>query len=267
LSAAPLEDTKGILLSAFVVTNNHQGTNSVNTISKKCLCAVLLGIAIIMGEIPSVRAEPKALYTVDFRQKENTDASTWLKKQGFDTFLDAERLHLKFENEGLRISTNESLTAMFGLKFGKPDYVRDVNHIVIEWGVNRFPVGADWEQGNKRVPIGVIFSFGDEKLSSGLPFGIKDAPYFLSAFIGENEQVGSIYVGALYAEGGRYFCVSNGAPVGQTIATNFEVDNRFKDVFNQDKTPPITGLAFEMNTDNTEGGAEAFIKKIVFYSK
>jgi hypothetical protein len=220
-----------------------------------------------MGAIPFVRAEPKALYTMDFRQKENLDASTWLKTQGFDTFLDAERLHLKFENEGLRISTNKDLTAMFGLKFGKPDYVPGVDHIVIEWGVNRFPIGADWEQGNKRVPIGVIFSFGDKKLSSGLPFGIEAAPYFLSAFIGEKEQVGRMYVGALYAEGGRYFCVSNGAPVGQTIVTRFEVDNRFKDVFKQDKTPPITGLAFEMNTDDTEGGADAFLKKIVFYSK
>lgn len=220
-----------------------------------------------MSDVLYAGAEPKALYTIDFSQKENIDASTWLKKQGFDEFLDAERLHLKFENEGLRISTNEKLTAMFGLKFGKPDYVRDVNHIVIEWGVNRFPIGADWAQGNKRVPIGVIFSFGDEKLSSGLPFGINAAPYFLSAFIGEKEQINEMYAGALYAEGGRYFCVSNGAPMGQIIATMFEVDNRFKNVFKQDKTPPITGLAFEMNTDDTEGGADAIIKKIVLYSK
>ena len=239
----------------------------MNIISRKYLCAASLGIVIVLGAIPCARAEPKALYTMDFGRKENVDASTWLKKQGFDSFLDAQRLHLEFENEGLHISTNESLTAMFGLKFGKPDYVPEVNHIVIEWGVNRFPVGADWELGNKRVPIGVIFSFGDKKLSSGLPLGIKAAPYFLSAFIGQKEQVGSMYVGALYAEGGRYFCVSNGAPIGQTIVTNFEVDNRFKDVFNQDKTPPITGFAFEMNTDNTEGGADAFINKIVFYSK
>ena len=220
-----------------------------------------------MGDILSARAEPKVVYTMDFGQKENIDAFTWLKKQGFDDFLDAKRLHLKFENEGLRISTNEDLTAMFGLKFGKPNYVRDVNHIVIEWGVNRFPIGADWAQGNKRVPIGVIFSFGDKKLSSGLPFGIKDAPYFLSAFIGEKEQVNRMYLGALYQEGGRYFCVSNGAPLGQTIVTKFEVNNRFKDVFKQEKTPPITGFAFEMNTDDTKGGADAFIKKIVFYSE
>jgi hypothetical protein len=239
----------------------------MNIILKKCQCAALFGIAIILSEVPCAYAEPKALYSIDFTQKENIDASTWLKQQGFDAFLDAERLNLNFENEGLRISTNENLTAMFGLKFGIPDYVPDVDHIVIEWGVNRFPIGADWEQGIKRVPIGVIFSFGDKKLSSGLPFGIEAAPYFLSAFIGKNEPVGKMYVGALYAEGGRYFCVSNGAPIGQTIDTKFEVDKRFKDVFKQDKTPPITGVAFEMNTDDTEGGAEAFIKRIVFYSK
>ena len=39
-----------------------------------------------MGEILSARAEPKAVYTMDFGQKENIDASTWLKKQGFDDF-------------------------------------------------------------------------------------------------------------------------------------------------------------------------------------
>ena len=113
-----------------------------------------------------------------------------------------------------------------------------------------------------------MFSFGDKKLSSGLPFGVNPAPYFLSPFIGEKEQVDKMYVGTLYVEGGRYFCVSNGAPpIGQTIVTTFEVDNRFKKVFKQDRTPPITGFAFQMNTDDTEGGAEAFIRKIVFYSK
>ncbi len=235
--------------------------------SKKWLYAALLGVAVFAGEMPSVRAEPRALYTIDFSQKENLDASTWLKKQGFNTFLDAERFNLKFVKEGLRISTSESLTAMFGLKLSKPDYVHQVGHVVIEWGVNRFPAGADWDRGNKRVPIGVIFSFGDKKLSSGLPFGIEAAPYFMSAFIGEKEQVGRMYLGALYREGGRYFCVSNGSPIGQTIVTSFEVGSRFKDVFKQDETPPITGLAFEMNTDHTEGGADAFIRKIVLYSE
>jgi hypothetical protein len=120
----------------------------MNIIFRNCLCAVLPGITINMGEISAARAGPRVLYTVDFGQKENIDASAWLRNQGFDEFLEAERLHLMFEKEGLRISTNEDLTAMFGLRFDKPDYLPEVNHIVIEWGVNRFPVGAD---GNREI--------------------------------------------------------------------------------------------------------------------
>ena len=41
---------------------------------------------------------------------------------------------------------------------------------------------------------------------------------------------------------------------------------RFKKVFKQDATPPVTGFAFQINTDDTDGGAEAFVRKIVFYS-
>lgn len=230
---------------------------------------MLLGIALIVVGIPVVRAEPKVLYTMDFGQPETGDASKWLENQGFKPLLDADRLHLKFKDGVLNIETNESIAGVFALKFGKQDYLPDVEHVGVEWGVNRFPAGADWEHGNNRVPIAVMFSLGDKKLSSGLPFGVNPAPYFLSPFIGETDQVDKMYVGKLYEEGGRYFCVSNGGPppIGQTIITKFEVDNRFKEVFKQDKTPPITGFAFQMNTDDTEGGAEAFIRKIVFYSK
>ena len=49
------------------------------------MCCVL-GIAIIMVNMYPAGAEPKALYTMDFGQKENIDASTWLKKQGFNEF-------------------------------------------------------------------------------------------------------------------------------------------------------------------------------------
>ena len=194
-----------------------------------------------MGEILSAGAEPKALYTMDFGQKENIDASTWLKKQGFDEFLDAKRLYLKFENEGLRISTNEDLTAMFGLKFGKPDYVRDVNHIAIEWGVNRFPIGR-LAQGKKRVPIGVIFSFGDKKLSSGLPFGIKDAPYFLSAFIGEKEQVNRMYLGALYQEGGATFVYPMARLWGKPLSPNLKSTIDLKTFSNRKRRRPSQAL-------------------------
>lgn len=239
----------------------------MSTIFRTCLCTMLLCLASTMGGISVVYAESKVIYSMDFGRHEGNDAPTWLKKRGFDMLLDADRLHLTLENGGLKISTDESLAGMFALKFGKEDHLPEVTHVVVEWGVNRFPKGANWDEGTNRVPVAIMFSFGDKKLSSGLPFGVNAAPYFLSPFIGEKEQVGKMYTGKLYEEGGRYFCVSNGGPpVGKTIATKFEVEDRFKEVFQQDKTPPITGFAFQMNTDDTEGGAEAFIQKIVFYS-
>jgi hypothetical protein len=32
-------------------------------------------------------------------------------------------------------------------------------------------------------------------------------------------------------------------------------------------TPPITSFAFQMNTEDTQGGAKAFLRKIEFLSK
>ncbi|MDO9310102.1 MAG: hypothetical protein Q7T85_00240, partial [Nitrosomonas sp.] len=90
------------------------------------------------------------------------------------------------------------------------------------------------------MPIAVMLSFGTKKLSSGLPFGIKAAPYFLSPFIGEKEELDKMYVGRLWTEGGRYFCVMSGDQSGKTITTDFEIDERFKTTFNQESTPPIT---------------------------
>ena len=240
----------------------------MNMILRDCLFAMLVGIGLVVAGIPDVGAEPKVVYSIDFGQEETGDASAWLESQGFETLLDADHLQVAFKGGALNVSTTESMAGVFALKFGKQDYLQNVKNVVIEWGVSRFPTGADWEQGNNRVPIAVMFSFGDKKLSSGLPFDVNPAPYFLSPFIGEKEPVDKMYIGTLYVEGGRYFCVSNGGPtpLGQTIATKFEVADRFKEVFEQDATPPVTGLAFQMNTDDTEGGAEAFIRKIIFYS-
>lgn len=240
----------------------------MNMILRNCLCATLVAVPCVVWGTANVGAKPNVLYTLDFSQDETSNASSWLQDQGFETLLDAGSLDLAFRDGALNIRTDDSVAGVFALRFGKQAYLKGVKHISVEWGVNRFPKGADWEQGNKRVPIAVMFSFGDEKLASGLPFGIKPAPYFLSPFIGEKETVNKMYVGNLYVEGGRYFCVSNGGPsIGQTVATRFEVADRFKQVFEKDKTPPVTGFAVQMNTDDTEGGAEAFIRKIVFYSE
>mgnify|MGYP000913961786 FL=1 len=60
--------------------------------------------------------------------------------------------------------------------------------------------------------------------------------------------------------------MASGDPPGTVITTDFEVDEKFRATFKRNKTPPVTGIAFQANTNNTQGGAEAFIKKITFLS-
>jgi hypothetical protein len=53
---------------------------------------------------------------------------------------------------------------------------------------------------------------------------------------------------------------------GKPLSPNLKSTIDLK-TFSNRKDAAITGFAFEMNTDDTKGGAAAFIKKIVFYSE
>ena len=205
------------------------------------------------------------LYSLDFTKQKDGDAKAWLRSKGFKFLLDANNFSMKFSGGKLLISTTENKAAVIGVKLPKGKYLNNIGSVKIEWGVDRFPKGANWASGNNRLAIGAMFSFGTENLDSGLPFGLNAAPYFLGPFIGEKEVVGKQYLGKLYKEGGRYYCVSrkNG---GTTVITHFNIDQKFKQAFKK-STPPLTAFAFQMNTKNTSGGAQAFIKKITFYSK
>jgi hypothetical protein len=130
----------------------------------------------------------------------------------------------------------------------------------IEWGVEKFPKGANWSRGNNRVAIGAFFLLGTKKFSSGVPF-VKSAPYFLGPFIGKKETPGKKYVGKLYKKSGCYYCVANHAG---TVHTHFNIDKKFQQAFHK-KSPPLTAFGLQMNTNDTKGGAKAFIKRITFY--
>lgn len=224
---------------------------------------------ILLWLVPAiiVFASEKIIRVIDFTGQANGSAVSWLKEQGFEFELDAKKLNPRFENDALVLSTDSEMAGLFGLKFAQQDFIQGAKRVEIVWGVNKYPEGADWNNGINSVPIAVMLSFGTEKLSSGLPLGIKSAPYFLSPFIGQKEEQDKMYTGKLWREGGRYFCVASGDQSGKTITTDFEVDERFKSTFNRDQTPPITAFAFQKNTQNTLGSSEAFIKKITFLSE
>lgn len=237
---------------------------------KKIICdlqAIMLCFILLNFPAASVYASDSIIHVIDFTGKDDRSAITWLKEQGFEFELSAEALNPRFENDALVISTNDQVAGLFGLQLKQQDYIHNTKRVKIVWGVNQYPEGANWNKGVNSVPIALMFSFGTQNLSSGLPLGIKAAPYFLSPFIGKEEEADKMYIGKLWQEGGRYFCVVSGDQSGRTITTDFEVNERFKAVFDQEATPPITAVAFQKNTQNTQGGSEAFIKKITFLSE
>ncbi len=226
---------------------------------------LLLTAILFLLTLPAITIGAEKLFQIDFSQQPDGDATKWLADQGFEFLLDAKDLSLNFDNGRLRISTEDSIAGLVGMRFDEAGYLHHVDRVVIEWGVEKFPKGADWEAGNNRLAIGMLFILGTEKLSSGLPFGINAAPYFLGPFIGENEQPDKRYIGALYKEGGRYYCVANKKSAADVV-TDFKLDKIYRKEFHK-RTPPVTAFAFQVNTNDTRGGATSFIKRITFYSK
>ena len=213
---------------------------------------------------PGVNAvEPagKVLYTMDFTQQPDGSALNWLEQNKFVIELDARKLNPRFENHRLVLSTEEQIAGIFGLKIDDKN-LNEVERVEIEWGVTRFPQGANWEAGSNRVALAVMIFFGTEKISSGLPFGINSAPYFFSPFIGKMEPPDKTYQGKLYTKGGRYFSVAPPKTAADMFTTDFEVQQRFMTTFNKQDVPAISGIAFQMNTQDTTGGAVASIRKI-----
>jgi len=205
-------------------------------------------------------AGSQAVYTLDFSKQKDGDANAWMKAKGFEFLLDAKALHLHFKEGRLVFETTGEKAGLFGVRFHKG--LQNVDSAVIEWGVEKFPQGADWATGNNRVAIGAIFVLGTEKFSAGVPF-VKRVPYFLCPFIGEKETVGQSYKGKLYKESGRYYCVSSSKGL---VKTRFDIASKFSKAFGG-KAPALSAFALQMNTKDTNGGAKAFIKKITVYSK
>ena len=241
--------------------------NQKNFLLRKFNVSPFIKSLLFLAFTSNLFANDKVIHIIDFTGKKNGNAIPWLKNQGFDFELKADELNPRFENDALVISTNQKVAGVFGLKFKPQDFIHNAKRVEIVWGVNKYPHGADWENGIISVPIAVMLSFGTKKLPSGLPLGVMSAPYFLSPFIGKKELIDKMYLGRLWREGGRYFNVASGDHSGKTIITDFEIDERFKIAFKQSYTPPITAFAFQKNTNNTEGGSEAFIKKVKFISK
>ena len=207
-------------------------------------------------------AHSQLLYRIDFGKFPNGEALEILKKEGFDFYLDAKDLHLRFQNARLELWTDSKKAGLFGIVLKKS--LANATKVKIVWGVERFPQGANWERGKNRLALGAIIVLGTKEFPSGVPrLFAPPAPYFIAPFIGEKEKVGKKYLGKLYKKGGRYYCVSNEKGL---VSTELDLVKTFAENF-KEKLPPVTAFGFQMNTKGTSGGAKAFIKSISFYTE
>ena len=111
-------------------------------------------IAISPG-VNAVEPAGKVLYTMDFTQQPDGSALNWLEQNKFVIELDARKLNPRFENHRLVLSTEEQIAGIFGLKIDDKN-LNEVERVEIEWGVTRFPQGANWEAGSNRVALAVM---------------------------------------------------------------------------------------------------------------
>jgi len=232
--------------------------------TKYCIQSLLL--LLLLTAVSISHAANVLVHAINFSDQPEGDARPWFLENGYLMKLDSDDIELTFKNKQLNLKTSKSKAGIFGLTLKPENHLADITSIEIEWGVIKQPQGANWDAENNRLAIAFMFFFGTEEIGSGLPFGINSAPYFLSPFIGQNEKVGKVYMGKLYKEGGRYICVAVTKGSDNLIKSTFKIDPRYLKIFDKDKIPPITGIAFQMNTRDTKGGAHAFIRKLSFYS-
>jgi hypothetical protein len=202
-------------------------------------------------------AAARVVYAIDFTGNGDANPQGWLKDQGFEFKLDADEIDLHFNGQGLVVETRDKKAGLFV----KELRLVDASAVRVTWGVDRYPVGADWDNGVQRVPIAVMVWLGDEKIESGSMF-VPDSTYFASLFLGEKEKAGKAYKGKYYKKGGRYYCSPCGVPAGETVVAELNLQQVFASEFKKPALPPVTGLGFQINTKDTDGGARAFLKRI-----
>lgn len=216
-------------------------------------------MAAVLAASPAWSDGDGVVHTIDFTEPPNGDATSWLREQDFELRRSAEDLSARFTDRGLVLSTGDDITGLFV----KELQLTGAERVRVTWGVDRYPEGADWEDGTYRVPVAIMLSFGDKEIASGSLF-VPDTPYFLSFFLSKNAEPDKAYTANYYHKGGRYFCDPCSPPPGERVTATFDFAETYKRTFDKEAVPPITGFSFQMNTADTTGGARAFIERVEF---
>ena len=214
-------------------------------------------------------AEPaKPVHVVRFSDYTSGSVDDWLRGKGFQFEQDARRRNLVELGAADRKLTIETKRGAFGVMPNEAVNVSDFTYVEIDWGVNKFPEGASYEQGVRNEAIMLFVFLGDERMPSGSRL-IPDSPYFVGLFLCHgDDQTNHPYIGAYFKKSGRYVCLDRPA-AGKMVTTRFNLLKAYRAYFDKegDDDPGVSGLALGLDTKKAaEGGrASAFIREIRFF--
>lgn len=226
----------------------------------------LLSAGIAVARVSA--ADRKLVHVVRFTDYAQGSIDDWLQGKGFRFEQDAkrrDRIDLDVGTNGLVL---EAKRRAFGIMPNESVNVPTFTHIEIDWGVNKFPSGASYEQGIRNEALMVIVFMGDERQSSGSMF-IPDSPYFVGLFLCHgDDKTNHPYVGSYFKKGGRYVCIDRPAD-GQLVTSRFDLDEAYRSYFDKerDDDPAVSGLALALDTKKAADGgtSSAFIREIRFF--
>jgi len=204
----------------------------------------------------------ESLYKVDFSKAPDGNGKRWLKLSNFALQQDAK------EMKGLRMKGGKLIVATDAGFLGGMTLRRDIpgaKRVEVVWGVNQFPQGANWDDGNKREAVMLVVVFGKEMLDSS-SWLLPQIPYFMGAFLGEKEKPGVWRKGKYYVKGGSYTCSPCNPKPGAMVTTSLELPVNFKAQFRK-TMPEVIGFGFEFDTRNTQSGAEVMIQSVEFFDE
>ncbi len=218
---------------------------------------------------PPVRAnEAELVHVVRFTDYELSPVENWLQGKDFQFKEDMQRhgyIDLDVRERDLVL---EAKRHAFGFMLNESVNIQDFAYVEIDWGVNKFPVGASYEQGVRNEALMVFMFMGDERQPSG-SFFIPDSPYFVALFLCHgDDRINHPYVGSYFKKSGRYVCTAPPAE-GQLVTSRFDLLEAYRRFFDKerDDDPAISGLALALDTMKAGDGARssAFIREIRFY--
>jgi len=210
----------------------------------------------------------KLVYLIRFTDYEEGPIDDWLLGKGFKFEQDAkrrDRIDLDIGSNGLVL---EAKRRAFGIMPNEAVNVPEFTFVEIDWGVNKHPSGASYEQGVRNEAIMVIVFMGDENQPSG-SFFIPDSPHFIGLFLcSGDDRINHAYVGSYFKKSGRYVCVDKPSE-GEIVTSRLDLLEAYRTFFDRerDDDPGISGLALALDTKKASdnGRSSAFIREIRFY--